>query len=709
MIELYKTFYKLKRDPFRLSPDHRFQTYAHPTYKKSLAYLKFAAYREEGFVMITGAPGTGKTKIVSTTDPKKVLFSTWVSTQLDATDLLAVVAASFNIHTTSEVKSTLLLHIEKFLKFRFEEGIRVILIVDEAQGLRRDAVEELRMLSNMNVDSKPLLQIFLVGQDELKVLLRSPEMEQLRQRLIATSFIQPLTEEEVFDYVQHRLNMAGWSGDPSIEKSAIRLVYHYSRGVPRKINLICGRFLLNGCMEGKHKLTRIDMEDVVKELRNELLLLDEDAMSNEEIVNMGDELDGFLEPLVQPQKKADTEGAPEVIGGPVKANRTVQGAPENAPGDVEVSVTGPRTSHTRSAPVIRPRQASNVKPASFREPLVRPQKKTDIEEAPEVIGSPVKTHRPAKGAPENLSDDVEIPVTGPKTSRIRPAPDIKPQQESDVKPGRQIKLRAQLLLLGVALLTVLTLFVFKVMSGYSSDAIELEAYAITEEVAARVTSVGKHYIESVAKLAKDPGIAAVLMGKDSAALQAKQESLRYIFPKAINMQLLPYGIEQVDEESSPPLGYAALAQMRAAESSAESLPMEVHLYNTPQQHINIVHRIMDPAGSSVIGYIRLSLSNDVLQDLVKDLPRLNGYVEIQQVSTKGSPVTIAMHGGRGTHDDGTELVVLPINGSSWQAVYWPAANRLDYLNKSSFWALGALLLSSLAVVVLIAIVLFQRW
>ena len=281
-----------------------------------------------------------------------------------------------------------------------------------------------------------------------------------------------------------------------------------------------------------------------------------------------------------------------------------------------------------------------------------------------------------------------------------------PQMTGDVRPASLGKARMQLLLAGVILMGVLSLFIFKLMSGYLSQAMERETSIITEQVAARVAAVAEYYSASTALLAKDPEIAELLMVGHPAELRAREESLRYVFPTAINVQLLPPGLVDVDMETSPPLSYAALAQMRAAESSALGVPIEVHLFKTPQQHVNIVRRVMDPAGSGVVGHIMLSLSNDVLLDILTGLQQMNGYLELRQAGAKGTPVVVATYGDPDSRGGDPELV-LPINGSRWQVAYWPAVSTTVFLASISIWVLGAFLIASIVLVWLI-LVLFRR-
>ena len=279
VISLHTKFYKLSADPFRLSSDFRF-SFAHKSYANAISYLKFGFYSEEGFIVITGRPGTGKTtlinQLISEIDPRKVEVANLVTTHYESHDLLNMIAASFNLDMDAASKSSILLTLEKFLKHKLAEGKRVLLIVDEAQGLTVDSLEELRLLSNFQVDSTPLLQIFLIGQEEFRDLIESPGMEQLRQRIVVSSHLEPLTESETIEYVTHRLKRAGWKGDPAITRSAVLIVHRFSGGIPRIINLICGRLLLFGFTNQKYELNAQDMKSVIEELSDELLVIDND-------------------------------------------------------------------------------------------------------------------------------------------------------------------------------------------------------------------------------------------------------------------------------------------------------------------------------------------------------------------------------------------------------------------------------------------------
>jgi phosphomannomutase/phosphoglucomutase len=283
--------------------------------------------------------------------------------------------------------------------------------------------------------------------------------------------------------------------------------------------------------------------------------------------------------------------------------------------------------------------------------------------------------------------------------------DVPPLIE-DAKPASLGKIRMQLLVTGVLLLALLAGFIFKFMSGYILRTMEQENDIITQQVAARITAIVEHYGATTALLAKDPDIAYLLMVGNEAALRSREESLRYVFPEAINVQLLPPGLGDIDMQASPPLAYAAIAQMRIAESGEETPAMEVHSLNTPQQHVNIVRKVMDPAGSGVVGHLMLSLSSDVLQNILGDLQDLNGYIELQQDGTKGKPVAVAHYGIKESRQGKAERV-LPIAGSRWQVAYWPAVSALYYLGKISMWVLGAALIAAF-ILVLMTVLLFRK-
>ncbi len=271
---MYDTFYKLKAEPFRLSPDHHF-CYEHKGYAKARAYMAYAFMRAEGFVMITGRPGTGKTtligELVENLADEKVQTANLVCTQLKADDLLKVTAYSFGIDNHFVEKGELLQQLDILLRRWHRDGNRALLIVDEAQDLSESAMEELRLLTNIQEDGNPLLQIFLLGQPELRDLVLSPSMEQVHQRIVAASHLEALKPEETEAYIIHRLDKVGWQGDPILSKSIFPLIHKFSEGVPRRINLICSRLFLHGAVEQSHRIGVADLREVIGELQSEQL------------------------------------------------------------------------------------------------------------------------------------------------------------------------------------------------------------------------------------------------------------------------------------------------------------------------------------------------------------------------------------------------------------------------------------------------------
>jgi len=271
---MYEQFYGLKADPFRLSADHRF-CFDHRSYARAKAYVQYALYRAEGFVMVTGRPGTGKTTLINdllaSLPDKEFVAGTLVSTQLGAEDLLLMTGYAFGLDFHTTQKALVLQRLMEFLNQQHRQGLRTLLIIDEAQDLAPSALEELRLLTNLQRNGEPLLQIALLGQEALRELVRSRAMEQVQQRLIAAWQLDPLEPEETIGYVRHRLERAGWQGDPTFEPGVLRIVHEFSQGVPRRINLICSRLMLHGFIGERHTLTVEDAVTVARDLHREEL------------------------------------------------------------------------------------------------------------------------------------------------------------------------------------------------------------------------------------------------------------------------------------------------------------------------------------------------------------------------------------------------------------------------------------------------------
>jgi putative secretion ATPase (PEP-CTERM system associated) len=270
---MYEAYFRLTGKPFQLNPDPSFY-FASRGHKRAFAYLEYGLYQNEGFIVITGEIGAGKTTIVRSLleqlDPEKVVAGQLVSTQLDADDLLRSVAVAFGLPVKGVDKAMLLASLEAFLCRLTVDKKRALLVVDEAQNLSARAVEELRMLSNFQLGDKALLQSFLVGQPELRELMQGPQMQQLRQRVIASYHLGPLDMEETQGYVEHRLKHVGWNNNPRFHPDSFDLIYALTGGVPRRINMLCNRLLLAAFLGERHELGPDDVQTIAKEIREEL-------------------------------------------------------------------------------------------------------------------------------------------------------------------------------------------------------------------------------------------------------------------------------------------------------------------------------------------------------------------------------------------------------------------------------------------------------
>lgn len=271
---MYEAFYGLTNKPFQLNPDPSFY-FGSKQHRRAAAYLEYGMHQNEGFIVITGEVGAGKTTIVrgmlDSLDQEKVVAAHLVSTQLDADDTLRLVGAAFGLRTKDISKADILMSLEAFLISATGKGKRCLLIVDEAQNLTARAVEELRMLSNFQFGNHALLQSFLIGQPEFRQILQSPNMMQFRQRVIAACHIGPLDVEETRAYIEHRLKCAGSTGIPTILPAAHEAIFKASSGIPRRINSVCDRLMLFGYLSGKKEFDEPDVEEVAREIHEETM------------------------------------------------------------------------------------------------------------------------------------------------------------------------------------------------------------------------------------------------------------------------------------------------------------------------------------------------------------------------------------------------------------------------------------------------------
>jgi len=228
--------------------------------------------RARGSIVITGDVGVGQddgwsADLMNTIDANRLTAVKLVSTQVEGDDLLRLVAEQFGLEWEGQSKAELIRAMEQYLREQARAGRRTLLIVDEGQNLAISALEELRMLSNFQLGGHSLLQIFLLGQPEFRqTLFHSPTLEQLRQRVIATHHLDPMEPEEVEPYILHRLGKVGWTGNPSFSPEAFELIFDYSGGVPRKLNVLVSRLLLFGAVEELNRISGHHVRSVIAEI-----------------------------------------------------------------------------------------------------------------------------------------------------------------------------------------------------------------------------------------------------------------------------------------------------------------------------------------------------------------------------------------------------------------------------------------------------------
>jgi len=270
---MYEDFYGLAYDPFRLTPTGR-DVFSHPSFKKARAYLEYGLQRGEGFVVITGAPGSGKTTLIRELInelPSDTRHAEIETSRLDADDLLRIVISRFGIRAPQHDKASIIEALRADLLRHTRAGGRTLLLVDEAQDLTPDSLEELRLLTNLVYGGHPLLQIVLMGQPGLRDLIRRPELEQFQQRTVASCRLEPLTEQQSVECLRFRLERAGWRHDPYITTAALKLLHVGAEGVPRRLNLLASRLLLYGFAKERHQLGLADAVAVLEEMDDEAI------------------------------------------------------------------------------------------------------------------------------------------------------------------------------------------------------------------------------------------------------------------------------------------------------------------------------------------------------------------------------------------------------------------------------------------------------
>ena len=265
---MYKDFYGLRANPFNVNPDPRYLFLTRHT-EEALACLTYGIQSRKGFVLLTGEVGTGKTtlinKLLEWLRLQQVATAFVFNSRMNVTQFLDYVMADFGIPSDSRAKSQVLLRLYNWLLDRYRAGETAVLIVDEAQNLSDEVLEEIRMLTNLETFTEKLLQIVLVGQPELEHKLRQPQLRQLRQRLTLRAKTHPLTLDETKAYVQQRLRIAGSNGHEIFEPEALVSIHQYASGIPRVINLLCEHCLVSAFVDQQRVIGPIVVDSVARD------------------------------------------------------------------------------------------------------------------------------------------------------------------------------------------------------------------------------------------------------------------------------------------------------------------------------------------------------------------------------------------------------------------------------------------------------------
>jgi general secretion pathway protein A len=306
---MYAKFYNLKAMPFQLTPDSQF-FFESQEHKRAFAHLIYGLAQEEGFIIITGEIGAGKTMLVerlwSQLDIQKFMAVRVSTTNVSGDDLLKLLASNLGLAAESADKSTLLRRLEQLFTRTITAGKRCLLVIDEVQNLPFTALEELRMLSNMTIQGQAPFQCVLLGQPQFRQMLTDVGLEQLEQRVLASYHLGPLSASDTQGYVQHRLKTAGWSGDPSFEDATFAAIHRHSSGIPRKINTLCSRALLAGYLEEAHMITEKMLNDLAEELQRDLVGgRPTSPASSDQRGDLGQTIDGRLRSLEESVARHD--------------------------------------------------------------------------------------------------------------------------------------------------------------------------------------------------------------------------------------------------------------------------------------------------------------------------------------------------------------------------------------------------------------------
>ena len=418
---MYEQYYGLQGRPFQLTPDPHYY-FESATHRKALSYLGYGLAQGEGFIVITGDIGAGKTTLVGhlmqTIDPSRLTAVKIVSTQVEGDDMLRLAAQSFGLVTEGYTKAATLQKIEGYLHGQARAGRRSLLIVDEAQNLSVSAIEELRMLSNFQLGGQSLLQIFLLGQPEFRDLLRSPDLEQLRQRVIATHHLEPMLPSEIEPYVIHRLGIAGWTGNPAFTPASFSALYAATGGVPRRLNALISRVLLLGAIEQIHEIDADAVAAVVADMGLDVDIMPEPIAASALDDVQDDAVTETAEPHEDAQPVAQAEVAEELAS--VEADDTAD-LVDDPVWDRDVAA-----SQEEYAPVSEEQAQEDWTPVPFTA-----LEESDVADAVSQDAEPAPFVDPVDAA-VNAPIDEAAPFAPPADrAPFAPPADIAPREEED--------------------------------------------------------------------------------------------------------------------------------------------------------------------------------------------------------------------------------------------------------------------------------------
>jgi general secretion pathway protein A len=267
---MYQRFFGLRESPFNVNPDPRY-LFLTRQIQEALAGLTYGIQNRKGFILLTGEVGTGKTTLLNRLldwlhrRPAKTAYI--FNSRLDVNQLFDFIMAEFEIPCVSREKSHVLLSLNQWLLERYRAGETAVLIIDEAQNLTPEVLEEIRLLTNLETSTEKLLQIVLTGQPELEQKLRMPELRQLRQRITMRCYTGSLSLEETFGYIAERLRIAGANGEPIFSRESIETVHKYSQGIPRVVNLLCEHAMVNSYVDSLRPVPAHLVEEVAREFQ----------------------------------------------------------------------------------------------------------------------------------------------------------------------------------------------------------------------------------------------------------------------------------------------------------------------------------------------------------------------------------------------------------------------------------------------------------